>query len=142
MVETGRDRLARDGSRLKGADHAGRGRRFFFKRELKVIVSLNKDLRVERSHMMRNAAVFRSHHSNIASHCASGAVSNGRFRRAICRLASIKVDEIVGYFLTIRSFRVEMEDVLLCGNALSRTVRVIGCSTGFAGAGLTSGCPN
>jgi hypothetical protein len=118
MVETGRDRLTRDGSRREGVSHAGRGRRFLFQHELKVVVSLNKDLRFRRSHMARNAASFQPDNPNIDSHCALGAVSNGRLRRALCLPESSKADDIIADFLAKRRFRVEIGDVLPYGNVL------------------------
>jgi hypothetical protein len=119
MVGTGRDRLARDGLRREGVDRMGRGRRLLFQRESEVVVSLNKILRFRRSHMARNAASFQPDHSSIGSHCASGAMSNGRFLWALCLPESAKPDEIADDFMAKRRFRVEIRDVLLYGNALS-----------------------
>jgi hypothetical protein len=119
MVETGRDRLARDGSRREGVDHVGRGRRSLFTRELKVVVSLNKDLRFDHSHVVSSAAGFRPDHSSIGSRRASGAASNGRFRWGLCLPGLAKADETIDDFLVERRFRVEIGEVLPYGNALS-----------------------
>ncbi len=119
MVETGRDRLARDGSRHKGADHAKVGRRFLFTRGLKVTSSLNKAPRFAPSHMVRNAAGLGLVPSNIASRCASGAMPNDRFRRTLCLSGLAKVDETVHLFLVRRGVETEIGKVLPYSNALS-----------------------
>jgi hypothetical protein len=119
MVEMGRDRLAGYGFRLQGVDHARRGRRLLFKCGLNVTQSLNKALRSLCSHMARNAAGFRSALSSIESHCASGAMSNGRFRRALFLPVSAKVDETVDDFLARRRLKMEIGNVLPSCNALS-----------------------